>query len=388
MRTKINYILITAILLASCTPKQQQEPENAAPEPANVNAAVTLTQEQLKRAGVRFGQVENVELSHDVYAAGRLQLPNDEVAGVNAMINGNVSALFVKIGDPVAQGSPLCRLVHPDIIQIQEDYIKAKLDFELATQEYNRQKVLNNEKIASGKIFQESERNFLNAKAGFEALKMKLELAGFNMESIGKGEISKYLDIRSPIRGIVDKINVNIGNLADPGLELFHIVCKENMMVEIMVFEKDISVVEIGQRVTFELSNFSEDIFETKIASIGSTLHEDTRSIPVYALFEKVPVNVYPGMFLAATIHTGEGVFAALPESAVVNDQEEGTYVFYATEEVREGLPVSFNKARVKTGLAEDDYVGISFIDSLPAGLPVVIEGGYYLRAEILKNLE
>jgi len=380
-------MLIVAGIVYSCEQRQPVTEEQSVPSSEMAGDRITLSLEQVQRAGLSFGAFEEVELSHDVNAPGRLYLPNDNMARVSSMVNGIVHSIDIHIGNPVAKGTRLCRLVHPDIIQIQEIYIKAKLEYKLAGQDYERQQVLKKEKVSAGKVFQVSERDYFTAKATYESLRLRLKLAGFNLEAVDRGEIRDYLDVLSPIKGIVDKINVNLGNLAGPEVELFHIVCKEHMYLEVMVFEKDIPLVKVGQRVTFQLSNFSEHVYESEIFSIGSSLDMDTRSIPVFAEFEDVPDNIYPGMFVAATIHTGEGIFTSLPESAIISERQDEHYLFYTMDDIK-GAQLNFRKVAVTIGLSEDEYVQVDLAEPLPEGAMIVIDGGYYVRAEMLRSLE
>jgi len=217
---------------------------------------------------------------------------------------------------------------------------------------------------------------------------MRLKLTGFDLSAIDCGEITDHIDVRSPIKGIVDKVYVNLGNLATVNHELFNVICKEQLHIEIMVFEKDIQFVQTGQRVTFELSNFSNEVHESRIFSIGSTLDKLSRSIPVFAEFNNVTDKIYPGMFLAATIHTGEGIFDALPITAIISERQDEHYIFYTQEGSDKDLKTTFRKVRVNTGLKEDDHIQVTLSDSLPDNAMIVTEGGYYLRAEMLKSME
>jgi cobalt-zinc-cadmium efflux system membrane fusion protein len=337
---------------------------------------------------MKFGQFQEALLSHDVYAKGKLILPNEKRAEVSAFIGGITKQIFVRQGEYVKKGQPLCRLVYPDIIEVQQEYLNAKYDLELASGQYDRQKLLLNEDISSKKAYQLAERNYLSAKVNYEALMMNIELAGFDLSILNSGKISDHLDIRSPISGKVTKVNLNMGHYVEPGLPLFGIADISELFVELMVFEKDIQYVEPGQRVTMTLSNISDDVIEGEIFSIGSTMEEMARTVPAIAHFEEMPAIAYPGMFVASTIHTGESMYNALPESAIVSEGDGENYFYYTMNDPKNDPEIQFEKVGVNLLLVEDGFASMELVDPLPDGSRIVVEGGYYIRSMYIRSVE
>jgi cobalt-zinc-cadmium efflux system membrane fusion protein len=349
---------------------------------------VTFSREQVKQARIEFGGFQDAELSHDVYAKGKLMLPNDKMAEVNTTIGGIVSKIFVHHGESVGKGQPLCRLVHPDIIKLQQAFLNAKYEFNLASEQYGRQQLLIDEDISSKKDFEMSECNYLIARVNLEALKMNARLAGLNMQDLEAGTIRDHIDICSPIGGNVNDILIHIGQYVEPGAALFDVVDKTDLYAELMVFEKDIPYIRIGQRVTMTLSNISEKVFEGEVFAVHSTMEETARTIPIIVNFNELPDNSYPGMFVASTIHTGEAICSAIPESAIVSESDGEHYIYYTMDDPENATEMHFMKVRVKPVLVEDGYASIEVLDSLPENAMIVVEGSYYIRSVFLRSLE
>jgi cobalt-zinc-cadmium efflux system membrane fusion protein len=94
-----------------------------------------------------------------------------------------------------------------------------------------------------------------------------------------------------------------------------------------------------------------------------------------------------PGMFASCEIHTSEQYLDALPEEAIVIENEMEKYGFYTVDEPQ-AEEMTFYRFDVKTGYVEDGFIQVEPIEKLPDRAKIVIEGVYYIRAEIMKNAE
>jgi cobalt-zinc-cadmium efflux system membrane fusion protein len=244
------------------------------------------------------------------------------------------------------------------------------------------------EDISSQKAFEIAERDYLSALVNFKALEMNMKLAGFDINSLETGAIKDHLDIFSPITGKVNEVLIHLGQYVDPDVPLFRVLDKRRMYVELMVFEKDIPFVSTGQRVTMTLSNISEKVFEGTVATISSSMDEMARSIPVIALLKEIPPNAYAGMFVASTIHTNESTYSALPEEAIVSDNQNENYLYFTLNDPDTSTEFHFGKIGVLPLLIEDGYASMKLLDSLPDGSHIVVRGGYYIKSMYVRSLE
>ena len=388
MKKEMKYIIGIGLLLLILNACKQQ-PETVVEEEvvATTNKGILLSQDKIKRAGVIFGKIEKVLLSYDVNARGQITILPQNKASVSVLMGGVIRKIFVNQGQRVGAGQALASYSHPDFLKVQQNYISNKNKFDLIEKQYERQKKLVAENITSEKEFQATEAGYKLAKADLNAAEAELKMLGVDQAQVNEGKITSEVLIRAPISGIVDQVNASIGMFADMQQPLFEIVNLDNLKLQVKVFEKDIPLIKTGQRVTFSFSGDESDENEAFVESMGSTVDPEGRVITVIAGIQTKGLDLIPGMFVSAKIHTSEQMLDALPENAIVIDNDEEKYGFYTTDDPN-AAAVSFYKFNVETGFTEDGSVSVVPLTTLPANAMIALDGVYYLKSEMLKMLD
>ena len=140
---------------------------------------------------------------------------------------------------------------------------------------------------------------------------------------------------------------------------------------DLNVFETDIASIHIGQKVTMQLSDQASTLLTGSVAFITATLDNESKSASVHINLDpsivngksvngKTPLTLLPNMFVSAAIHTGEQTCDAVPDEAIVMSGSRH-YVFVSLGEGR------FRKQEVVTGLSQQGYTQIAFVDSAGA---------------------
>lgn len=183
----------------------------------------------------------------------------------------------------------------------------------------------------------------------------------------------------APVTGIIDQINATSGQQVASGADLLSIVNLSTVLLEAQVFERDLPIVRESTRASFTSSALAGDVYtigtpdgDGRLVSIGQTVNEQTRTVPV--IYEvKNPFNrLRDGNFIEITIDTsGDRQVLAVPKSAVIREQGE-TFVF-----VFDGGE-AFERRTVALGAEGADFYEI--ISGLEEGERVVVEGIYQLR--------
>lgn len=381
MKPKVKNIfifIIAAMVIAGGSCKQESAADDQqAPE----QKGLMLTLEQMALAGFEFGTIESRLLSGDVNAPGTLRLTPGGQADISSVYEGVVAQIKVSYGDPVEKGQVLAELQQPELIGVQQKFIELNKRMAFLENDFQRQKKLYNEGVAPEKQMLQVKAEYESVKTGIEARKIVLEQSGLNVEKIRNGKIYRTIPVISPIRGMVDQIFINLGAHLQKGDPLFRIVCREQLLVALNVFEKDITKVKPGQRVNFKLSNVDSDVYEAEIMAIGGSVKEKGHTVEVLAKFDNAGELLLPGMFVAAVIHTGEKTFDALPVSAVMNFGADDAYIYF-TRSNPDDSAYYFEKMPVETGYAEDGFIRVVLKDDVPGMARIVTKGGYYLKAE------
>ena len=170
---------------------------------------------------------------------------------------------------------------------------------------------------------------------------------------------------------------------------LFLIADSNHMHADILVFEKDIPKIKVGQTIQFTLSNETKERMAT-IHLIGRKISKD-RTVQVHGHLRREDQNLIAGTYLKATIETGGNKVPALPEAAIVNFEGK-EYIFALSEEKTanvEDKGFRFSLIQVKTGLSESGFTEVT----LPEGtnlqsLKIVIKGAYDLLSKMKHSKE
>ncbi|PCH51932.1 MAG: hypothetical protein COC22_04900 [Flavobacteriaceae bacterium] len=383
---KITAALLLLIVLASCSEKASQSKDNnkkkEAKQEERINI-VSLQQKQLKVMDIKIGTTKLVNLGATLKVNGQLELPPQRKASVSAIVGGRVQSVAVIEGDYVTKGQVLARLNNPEFITMQRDYLSAKSNLSFLEKNYLRKKTLFKDGITSAKAFQAAQAAYNEAKSVLNATKANLRLIGLNTTQIEKGEIVSSIPIVSPIKGYVQKIDINIGKFVSPEQEMFDIVDNEHLHIGLKVFEKDIDRVKVEQKVTFALTSRPQKIYEGEIFALGSAFEMDTRAVKVHAKIIGSHQGLLSGMFVEARIVTTDKKVNALPDGAFV--AEKGLdYVFIQKKKTND--KIEFEKIQVNKGISDLGFTEVIFIKKIPENTLFIVKGAYYLNAELQKS--
>ena len=223
---------------------------------------------------------------------------------LGARIPGKVEHLRANIGDFVKKGQVIAELEKAELnasvekrqaelnralVNLSAEEVLGPLGIEkleaerdrlisirdLDEREYERQKVLFNEKLTSQKILDQAQEELLIATKDLEASSKSLQLANSKLEEdlkllnaevesaraavrIAEAELS-YATLKAPISGIIAAVFTQEGETVAAGLSaptFVTIIDLERLQVETYVDEVDIGKIEIGQKATYSVEAF------------------------------------------------------------------------------------------------------------------------------------
>ncbi len=400
MKTKIFItliIFIALVTLTSCGSKKESS-EEGYKEHAQ-EGMVILNQKQQEALNLKLGNFQMRNLTTVVKINGELAVPPASSADITAVIGGNVKSIKVFHGDKVYRGQLLAILEHPDYISIQEDFAEVANNLEFLEKEYKRQKELFENKVGAGKDFQEAKSKYNTAKAKYAGLKSRLQLLHLSPEKVKQGQISNTVSIISPVNGFVNEVNIKVGTYVDASSKLFEIMDNNAIHADFMIYEKDVHVLKIGQKIHFTVSNRPSEEFTANIFAIGKEFNANTRAIQIHSKINEKISGLVPGMYISGHLHTDAKFTRSLPNDAIVT---EGTKSFIfildnkavdTQSENRENEQLenydghnTFKMVEVITGQKDNNYTEVNLIDSLPENTLVVLNVAYYLLADMKKD--
>jgi cobalt-zinc-cadmium efflux system membrane fusion protein len=369
--------LFSILLVFSCGEKPVQD---VPLHHTNEENTVELTADQFKTAGIQTGKIETKQISGIIKVNGMLDVPPQQKVSISLPFGGFLKNTEMLQGMKVRKGQVIAKIENPDFIQVQQDYLDIESQLEFAKAEYERQQTLATENVNSLKTLQQAKSNYLSLLAKYNGLTAKLKMMNLNPTSVSQGVITSTVNIYSPISGYVTKVNANIGMFLNPTDVLFEIVDTKHLHAELTIFEKDISLLKIGQKVKFVLANESEERVAT-VYLIGREIKED-RTVNVHCHLDSEDADLIPGTYLKAYIETGENRVHALPSDAIVKYQGK-QYIFATTTE-----EYHYKMVEVETGNSDNGYTEIILPSNFNVETEkVVIKGAYDLLAK-MKNSE
>lgn len=222
-----------------------------------------------KKAGGRIvletEKVGRTSITNVVTATGTVE-PVTEV-DVGTQVSGIIDKLYVDYNDVVTAGQLIAEMdkvtLEAELQSATAQLDKSKSEYEYQQKNYARSKVLFEKKLISDTEYETATYNYEQAKANYEESQASMVKVRRNLE---------YATITSPINGVVINKVVEEGQTVAAGFEtptLFTIAADlTKMQIIADVDEADIGSVQDGQRVSFTVDAYPNDVFEGKVEQI------------------------------------------------------------------------------------------------------------------------
>jgi len=342
---------------------------------------IHLSSGQMEAIGLEFGELEAIKVNDFISATGTLGLPPNAYSGVTARTSGIVkgSNKYVE-GDHIKKGVRIAYIENPEIIDRQMQYLEGKAELEYLRTDLERQRALVAADAGVTKSLQKLESEFAKAEANLNGTAKHLQYLGIDPSSLTADNIRKEIAVTAPITGYITSLNLHNGLFVDPQMELMEIVDDGHLHLELDVFEKDISKVEKGQRISYSVPAIGSEEFSGEVAVIGKEFDSETKTVRVHGHLEEERPPFIKDLFIRSKIWLTDATVQGLPSEAIIRDGMDA-YIFASTAEVEDG-ELSFVKLRVTIGAEDQGFSEVRLIDPMPDGMKVVVKGAYYVDAQ------
>ena len=365
---------IFVLLFYSCSSADKEI--NTAKE-TKVNKQIQLSAKQLQTLGVELGALEQINMGLSVFANGVIDVPPQNKSYIAMPFGGYIKKINVLDGMQVQKGQILMVVEHPEVIQLQQEYLEAQGQMEYLFSDYERQRDLYEKEAGSAKSYQQAKSAYMVTKAKLSGLAMKLEMANVNMNALRNGQIERTQNIRSPFAGVITKVTANVGAFAEPKDNLLEIIDLKHAHAELTVYEKYLSFLQKEQRVKLQFVDMHTTA-TAKIYLIGREISAE-RTVKVHCHFDKLPKDITPGSYLKAEIRAEDQQQYTLPEEAVV--QQNGKDVVFIEK------AGNFFTVEIDILMTQDGRVAITSKQlALLKRSSIVVKGAYELLAILNKE--
>jgi membrane fusion protein, multidrug efflux system len=270
---------------------------------------------------------------------------------------GIINAIYVRNGQFVQKGQVLATLKSESLIDDDIDKGIAELDqqIEFAKVLYDKQKRLWEQEIGT-------EVQLLAAKNTYEALLKRKQTAGVGKKRIAIAKRS--FQIVAPISGMVDGLDLKLGQMMAPGMLGIKIVNTSELKIKAQVPENYGSIVTSGDDVMAIFTDLNDTLL-TRIGYVSPTID------PVSRAFEsEIPLGsnpkYKPNMNVQVRIVGYQNLRAFVLPAAVIQKTGEGSFVY-----INDG-----GKAALRQVTPGQNYNGqIEILSGLNLGDLVIMNG-------------
>jgi len=380
-------------MLVACQAKPDasaSQPDAPAKNAASVPAAtaadqVAVSPAQAQAAGIVVGSFERQNMTTEVQANGSVEVPPQNRVSITAIQGGYVQSVAVLAGERVAAGAVVATLRSPEYLTMQQTYLQSKARVRFLTEELERQRILDVEDVGAKRKLQQARADYATEQATLRATAAQLRLLGISVARLdATGQLVNSVPLTTPIAGYVKAVNINPGQYVNPQDVLVEVLNRDDLHLELKVFEKDVAKVKVGQKILFKVQNAGRDEELTaRVFLVGQAFDDDARTVRVHAHLEPERRDLLPGQFVAARIQTAGARVRTLPEAALIQAGDL-SYIFrrVGTDSGR----AVFRRVQVRAGQPQHGDVPVTVLDPLPDTTQLVQKGAYFLDAELRKG--
>ncbi len=365
------------------------------------NKQLVLTDAQEKNADIQTSPLQRMELELQITIPAQFKARNQSIERVYSPIDGKITDVFVEPGTILKVGQPIVQIKSDEISQIQLEFLEKILDIDaninelkaqyaLSRQNYNRERTLYSEKISSRAEYETANAEMRKDKANIDALYIKraslanvyrqrLAVYGGSLDRVLQTkQIYPYVTLRASKNGILLERKVNSGEVVEKNRELFNLADLSTIWLVGYAFEKDSSVLHLGEAVTGTLEE-STGVINGVLSYVSPILDSTTKTLEVRADIPNKELKIKPNMYAEMFVNTGMVNVLAIPNDAV---EKYGDYYFAYVKIA----PHTYEERKVQIGKKNDKYSEI--VSGIKAGEEVVTKGSFELLGESIKKQE
>ena len=329
---------------------------------------VELSEESIRAAGIQVTTLKRELLPQVILAPGEIKLDQYRSAKVTPLIDAVVMKRHVRLGDHVKAGQPLITLASVAVATAQGQ-------LRIQSAEWQRVRKLGKAAVSA--------RRYIEAKVAYEQGRLKLKAYGLDDDQINaiafrhSQSPTGQFQLKAPITGTVFRDDFYIGQRIQAGQDLFTISDENRVWVQANLPPSHAKHVRIGLQVDV---NIRGEWHKGKVIQKHHMLDRHTRTIPVRIAIRPREEHHHTGEFVQISLalwppDAKPGL--AVPESALTQNDKGNWTVFVESKRGH------FKRTPVLRGTTHGEKISIA---GLPDGTAVVIEGAFYLAAELAKS--
>jgi cobalt-zinc-cadmium efflux system membrane fusion protein len=363
-----------AILVAGCSSERANQMTSFSSSEAKTDTPGLFTIPQDQMSHVQVVTVQSSKITRTLRLTGAVAYNAFSTTPVITQVGGPVSKILVVPGDRAKRGQPLLEVSSPDYSLLLASYLKARDTYRVADKNYQRaQDLFAHHAIADRDLLQ-AESDRIQAQADLSAAEEGMKILGIpKPEDLEKSPISAQIPLLAPIGGEIVERLVSPGQVLQAGTtQAFTISDMSTVWVLANIYQGDLAYVKDGDAAVITTDSYP-DKFSGKISFISPALDPTTRTLQARIVVDNPGGKLKKDMYCVATITAGVIPNAiAVPDSAVLRDDENQPFVYVATSSNQ------FGRRQVDIGQSDNGETQI--LKGLSPGDKVVGNGSLFLQ--------
>ncbi len=337
-----------------------------------VLGSLRLSPEGIRNVGLQVEPVSEQLVSRVVSIDGMIDLPPGRIANVTSQVPGTLRQVHVDRDESVVIGDVIAEVTSLEFLTIQLEMLSADREYQLLNETLSAISEAGSFEIVPTKRIWELESARTDALNRRKSHSQRLVSMGLILQEIDEiiqsSQPRESLPIRSPINGIVVKLNKILGEQVGPDDSVFEIHDLSHILAKGFLSERDAASVQIGAPARVRLSADSGLVVNGKVVRSTRQLGESNRTLVVWVELETVGIRTMQRNLLARISTTfGEPQSAiAVPLSAIATDGNR-KFVFVQKDD---GL---IERRNVKAEQGDDRFVIIQ--SGLNPGELIAVQG-------------
>jgi RND family efflux transporter MFP subunit len=326
-------------------------------------------------AVVEVGRENVVTVARGEIVVGPLisgDLRAEREATVRAEIGGQVTSVGPDEGQPVSSGTVLARIesrTQEDAFQSARSQLRSA-DEALAVAE--RELARTERLVKAGAL---AERDLETARNAVVAARAQRDDARSRLAAAKKA--LEDATVRAPFAGIVAERHVSAGDIVSVGAELYTIIDPSSMRLEASVPSDQLSAIEVGVPVSFEVRGYPGQTFEGRIDRVSPVADPLTRQVPIFVTIPNASGRLVAGLFAQGRVLRQVSHGLVVPTDAV--DRRSGQpFVVRVRDGKAERVPVTIGlhdeqgeRVELASGVEEGDVLLVGAAQGMTPGTPV-----------------
>ncbi len=292
------------------------------PEKSEENAKFELSPKMLQ--STTSTPVEMQQLKNELNFYGKITADNNKMIDVYPVVGGNVTKVYVELGDYVKRGQLLATIRSTTVAGFEKDMDDAQNDLVLAKNSLKTAQELSEGKLAT-------ERDIMAAKSNLDKAQSQVQRMNetYKIYNIKKGAI---YEVRSPISGFVIQKNINQDMLLrdDRSDNIFDIAEISQVWAIANVNETDINQVKLGMNATVTTLSYPDKVFMGKTDKIFNIIDPETKAMKVRIILNNTDYLLKPDMRANIKLSSTEDQkMLAVPSNTVIFDKSKNFVMIF-----------------------------------------------------------